>query len=106
MVSIWTAAVLVLLGVFATWAWSSRRVERERRRGSLRPGSIVLVRTPDRKQLVAQVISRGPSHFWIELEPGDTRWWVPESAVEPAPELVVRRWIAGRQELVLPARRA
>ncbi|HTQ02624.1 MAG TPA: hypothetical protein VMI54_02165 [Polyangiaceae bacterium] len=105
MISLWMAAVLLSIGLVAAWLFSARRAERQRRRESLRPGSIVLVHTPDHKELVAQVISRGPSHFWIELEPGDTRWWVPVTAVDPAPKPVVRRWIAFRQELVLPERK-
>lgn len=58
------------------------------RRGAtprLEPGSLVLVHTPDHQTLVATVSSRGASHFWIELLPGETRW-VPATAVEPAPE--------------------
>lgn len=105
MISLWTAAVVLFLSALGTWVWSAQRFERERRRGELRRGSIVLVRTPDHKQLVARVISRGPSHFWIEIEPGDTRWWVPETAVDPAPMPVVRRWLAFRQELPLPERK-
>lgn len=106
MVSGWTAAVAFAIGVLMTWAWSAYRFERRARHAALGRGSIVLVRTPDRRHLVARVLSRGPSHFWIELEPGDTRCWVPETAVDPAPEPVVRRWLAFRQELPLPARKS
>ena len=81
---------LGLLSGFVAWRFSVRaRVKREQRE-ALHPGSVVLVHTPDRKKLVATVLSRGPSHFWIELAPGDARWWVPVTAVEPAPEDAVR----------------
>jgi hypothetical protein len=106
MISWWTVAVAFSLGGFTTWAWSSYRFDRQTRRAALCRGSIVLVRTPDHKQLVARVLSRGPSHFWLELEPGDTRCWVPETAVDPAPEPIVRRWLAVRQELPLPDRKS
>jgi hypothetical protein len=105
MMSLWTAAVAFSVGAFAAWVWSSLRADRQRRRAALGRGSIVLVRTPDHQQLVARVLSRGPSHFWLELEPGDTRCWVPETAVDPAPEPIVRRWLAVRQELPLPERK-
>ena len=75
--------VLFLLGV--TWrALSKLRGQRAGAR-QLEPGSLVLVHTPDHQTLVATVSSRGASHFWIELLPGETRW-VPATAVEPAPE--------------------
>ncbi len=78
--------VVGLVGALIAWRTSVRaRVKREQRE-ALHPGSVVLVHTPDRKKLVATVLSRGPSHFWIELAPGDARWWVPVTAVEPAPE--------------------
>jgi len=88
------SVVFILLlagsGGLAAWRMSVRaRIKREQRE-ALHPGSVVLVHTPDRKKLVATVLSRGPSHFWIELPPGDARWWVPVTAVEPAPEDAVR----------------
>jgi hypothetical protein len=85
-------AVIVLLVVCwtALRAWGRSRQKRDQR-DELGPGALVLVRTPDRKTLVATVRSRGPSHFWIELPPGDTRFWVPATAVEPAPERAVLR---------------
>jgi hypothetical protein len=79
-----------LTGALVAWRVSIRaRIKREQR-DALHPGSVVLVHTPDRKKLVATVLSRGPSHFWIELPPGDARWWVPVTAVEPAPDDAVR----------------
>jgi hypothetical protein len=88
-----SVAVVIFLGLLSSlvaWRLSVRaRVKREQR-DALHPGSVVLVHTPDRKKLVATVLSRGPSHFWIELPPGDARWWVPVTAVEPAPEDAVR----------------
>jgi hypothetical protein len=88
-----SVAVVIFLGLLSAlvaWRFSVRtRVKREQRE-ALHPGSVVLVHTPDRKKLVATVLSRGPSHFWIELAPGDARWWVPVTAVEPAPEDTVR----------------
>lgn len=79
-----------LAGLLVAWRMSMRaRIKREQR-DALHPGSVVLVHTPDRKKLVATVLSRGPSHFWIELPPGDARWWVPVNAVEPAPDAAVR----------------
>jgi hypothetical protein len=93
MTGLGTVAVILLLGLaggFVAWRLSIRaRVKREQRE-ALHPGSVVLVHTPDRKKLVATVLSRGPSHFWIELAPGDARWWVPVTAVEPAPDDAVR----------------
>jgi len=78
--------VVGLAGAFVAWRTTVRaRIKREQR-DALHPGSVVLVHTPDRKKLLATVLSRGPSHFWIELPPGDARWWVPVTAVEPAPE--------------------
>ena len=93
MTGLGTVVVILLLGLaggFIAWRVSIRaRIKREQRE-ALHPGSVVLVHTPDRKKLVATVLSRGPSHFWIELAPGDARWWVPVTAVEPAPEDAVR----------------
>ena len=80
-----TVIVLLFLCGSAWRAWLKARQRREKC-DELEPGSLVLVRTPDRKTIVATVHSRGPSHFWIELLPGDTRFWVPASAVEPAPK--------------------
>jgi hypothetical protein len=88
-----------LAGVLVAWRVSVRsRIKREQR-DALHPGSVVLVHTPDRKKLVATVLSRGPSHFWIELPPGDARWWVPVTAVEPAPEDAVRETEGLRRRL-------
>lgn len=77
--------VLLFIGALVARAWLTVRRRREKRE-ALGPGSLVLVRTPDRKTLLAKVQSRGPSHFWIELLPGDTRFWVPASAVKPVPK--------------------
>ncbi len=78
-------AVFVVFLLAVTWrALSKLRTQREGAR-KLEPGSLVLVHTPDHQTLVATVSSRGASHFWIELLPGETRW-VPATAVEPAPE--------------------
>jgi hypothetical protein len=83
MAALGTAVIAVLMGLLAWRASARERTRRERPPATLEPGSLVLVRTPDQKQLVATVLSRGPSHFWIELMPGDARWWVPATAVEP-----------------------
>ena len=77
------AFVSFLFGVTRR-TWSKLRSQRDGTR-QLEPGSLVLVHTPDHQTLVATVSSRGASHFWIELLPGETRW-VPATAVEPAPE--------------------
>jgi len=104
-----TGSVVVILlvglaGAFVAWRMSVRaRIKREQR-DALHPGSVVLVHTPDRKKLVATVLSRGPSHFWIELPPGDARWWVPVTAVEPAPEDAVRE-TEGLRRTLQPAPR-
>ena len=96
--------LLAVSGSLIAWRLSVRaRVKREQRE-ALQPGSVVLVHTPDRKKLVATVLSRGPSHFWIELPPGDARWWVPVTAVEPAPEDTVRE-AAGLRRSLEPAPR-
>jgi hypothetical protein len=85
-----TGAIVFFFGLIAAWRSQVRSRVKHAQREALQPGSVVLVRTPDRKQLVATVLSRGKSHFWIELSPGDARWWVPATAVEAAPEAVVR----------------
>jgi hypothetical protein len=77
-------ATMTVLGVALAFGARWRRALRRARLRALAPGAIVIVRTPDRRRLVARVVSRGPSHFWIELPPGDARWWVPSTAVEPA----------------------
>jgi len=89
MTALGTAVIFMFIGALAVWRGSVRARVRVEQRALLQPGSVVLVRTPDRKQLVATVLSRGASHFWIELAPGDARWWVPATAVEPAPEEAV-----------------
>jgi hypothetical protein len=71
-------------------AWVQRRRARHLLRDSLKPGAIVLVSTGDGRRLVARILSRGIAHYWIELPPGDARWWVPVSAVKPAPERAAR----------------
>ncbi len=83
------AALAFAVGAFVS-AWIQRRRTRRLRRDSLKPGAIVLVNLGDGTQLVARILSRGVSHFWIELPPGDARWWVPVSAVEPASERTAR----------------
>jgi|SRR5689334_19793104 hypothetical protein len=90
MTGLGTAVVVFLVGAFVLWRTTVRARVRREQREALQPGSVVYVRTPDRKMMVATVLSRGPSHFWIELLPGDARWWVPATAVEPAPEEAVR----------------
>jgi hypothetical protein len=90
MTAIWIAAVVVLAGVVIGFI-VSRRAVRQGRIDALGPGDIVIVCTPDRVRLLARVIARGPSHFWIELSPGDARWWVPATAVEPASKRSSRR---------------
>jgi hypothetical protein len=77
-------AMLVAFGVMAGLGAWWRRAVRRARVEALAPGALVRVRTPDGCRLLARVVSRGPSHFWIELPPGDARWWVPATAVEPA----------------------
>jgi hypothetical protein len=84
---LWSLIVGLVLGVLSvvTWQVQRRRAERARLE-RLKPGAVVFVHAGDGKRLVARILSRGVSHFWIELPPGDARWWVPVSAVEPAPE--------------------
>jgi len=83
----WSLMVGVSFGVAAVVSWYvQRRRARRARLESLKAGAIVFVQAGDGRRLVARVLSRGVSHFWIELPPGDARWWVPIAAVEPAPE--------------------
>lgn len=84
---LWSLLVGLGFGVAAvvTWAMQRRRARRARVE-RLTAGALVFVQAGDGRRLVARVLSRGVSHFWIELPPGDARWWVPVSAVEPAPE--------------------
>jgi len=84
-------AVILLVVVVGGTAYVQSHGARQKRQAALDVGAIVFVRTPDRKRLIARVIARGPSHFWIELAPGDARWWVPATAVEPAPARVVEQ---------------
>jgi hypothetical protein len=102
----WTAAVTLLAGIFALVGLARWRRTRQERRAALRPGDIVFVRTPDRKRLIARVISRGASHFWIELAPGDARWWVPAASVEPVSPVVSERMEADERISHITARRA
>lgn len=97
MTALGTAVIVVIVTLVAVWRTSTLARSKREQREALQPGSVVLVRTPDRKMLVATVLSRGPSHFWIELMPGDARWWVPATAVEPAPESAVRETRVLRQ---------
>jgi hypothetical protein len=100
-----TAVIALLLVCWTVLrAWGRARPKRDKP-DELGPGAVVLVRTPDRTTLVATVRSRGPSHFWIELWPGDTRFWVPATAVEPAPDRAVLRSGLFRSTLVRPPRR-
>ena len=99
MTALGTAVILLLVGALTAWRGTVRARVKVEQRAQLQPGSVVLVRTPDRKRLVATVLSRGASHFWIELMPGDARWWVPASAVEPASEAAVLESEALRQTL-------
>src|ERR1051325_3676586 len=88
------AVVIGALSALICLVWL-RRVARRARIDALGPGALVWVRPPDRKQLLARVLSRGPSHFWIELAPGDARWWVPAAPVERARggSLVEATWL-------------
>ncbi|HEV8549900.1 MAG TPA: hypothetical protein VGQ57_12745 [Polyangiaceae bacterium] len=85
-------------GILLGWALERQR-SRQARRETLRPGAFVLVNTGDGKRVVARVLSRGVSHYWIELPPGGARWWVPVAAVEPAPRRVVRQAPAFKRPL-------
>ncbi len=78
-------AIVTLVFVVVVLVLRCRRARQQARIDALGPGALVLVRTQDGVRLLARVISRGPSHFWIQLSPGDARWWVPSTAVEPAP---------------------
>lgn len=100
MAALGTAVIAVLIGLLAWRASARERMRRERPPTALEPGSLVLVRTPDQKRLVATVLSRGPSHFWIELMPGDARWWVPATAVEPAPEEATSDLVSGDDTMI------
>jgi len=85
MTGLGTAVIVILVALAIAWRLVAQARTKREQREALQPGSVVFVRTPDRKMMVATVLSRGPSHFWIELMPGDARWWVPATAVEPAP---------------------
>jgi hypothetical protein len=100
MAALGTAVIAVLVGLLTWRATARERARRDRPPAALEPGSLVLVRTPDRKQLVATVLSRGPSHFWIELMPGEARWWVPATAVEPAPEDATSGLVSGDDTMI------
>lgn len=92
MTEIWTAAVTLAAGMLGAFVFARSRRARRERHAALGPGDLVFVTTPDRKRLIARVIARGKSHFWIELTPGDARWWVPATAVEAVPEDVCERF--------------
>jgi hypothetical protein len=79
-------AMVTLVLVAVVRLFMRRRSRLQARIDALGPGALVFVRTLDGERLLARVISRGPSHFWIQLWPGDARWWVPSTAVVPAPE--------------------
>src|SRR5690349_14645384 len=82
---LWSLVIGLLFGVLAIVTWRVVRLRWERTRlERLTAGALVFVHAGDGQRLVARVLSRGVSHFWIELPPGDARWWVPISAVEPA----------------------
>ena len=84
---LWSLIVGLLFGVLAIVTGHVVRQRGQRARlERLTAGAIVFVHAGDGQRLIARVLSRGVSHFWIELPPGDARWWVPISAVEPAPE--------------------
>jgi hypothetical protein len=100
MAALGTAVIAILMGLLAWRASARERTRRERPPAALEPGSLVLVRTPDQKQLVATVLSRGASHFWIELTPGEARWWVPATAVEPATEDAKSELVSGDDTMI------
>jgi len=91
MTELWTVAVAVLAVLLGIVLLGRSGVVRRRRRTELAAGALVFVCTPDKKRLIARILSRGPSHAWIELAPGDARFWVPASAVEPVPAFLAER---------------
>ena len=88
MIELWTVVVTVLAG---SVLFLRMRALRRKRRAELSAGALVFVCTPDKKRLIARILSRGVSHAWIELAPGDARWWVPASALEPVPPFLAER---------------
>jgi hypothetical protein len=98
MIELWTAVVTVLAGSLAGILLLRARAARRRRRVELSEGALVFVCTPDKKRLIARILSRGSSHAWIELAPGDARWWVPASAIEPVPKCLAARLERERAE--------
>jgi hypothetical protein len=90
MTPVWALVIAFGFGAMVTYWVLDRRSAQRAQLDALGPGAIVFVRTSDGQRLLARVISRGPSHFWIELTPGDARWWVPATAVEPASERAKR----------------
>src|SRR4051812_5121689 len=90
MTELWIA-IVVAIGMAGVVLLVQARAGRRARRAALAVGALVFVCTPDKKRLVARIISRGASHCWIELAPGDARWWVPASAIEPVPRFLAER---------------
>jgi hypothetical protein len=91
MSELWTVVVTVLAGLFGVGLLLRVWAERRKRAAELAAGAMVFVCTPDNKRLVARILSRGTSHAWIELAPGDARFWVPASALEPLPGFLAER---------------
>lgn len=85
------AAVALTAGIAGVLGLGRVRSARRARRAALSAGALVFVCTSDNKRLIARILSRGAQHFWIELAPGDARWWVPASAIEPMPEFLAER---------------
>jgi hypothetical protein len=91
MTELWTAVVTVLVGLLGLVLLLLNRAARRKRTAELPAGALVFVLTPDKKRLIARILSRGTSHAWIELAPGDARFWVPASALEPVPAFLAER---------------
>lgn len=91
MLELWTEVVAVLAGSLGSVLLLRARAARRQRRVELSAGALVFVCTPDKKRLIARILSRGSSHVWIELAPGDARWWVPASAIEALPKFLAAR---------------
>lgn len=91
MTDLWTTAVTMAAGLAGVLGALRMRAARRARRAALSVGALVFVSTPDKRRLIARILSCGASHYWIELAPGDARWWVPASAVEPVPKFLAAR---------------
>src|SRR3954470_15686079 len=100
MIELWTAVVTVLAGSLGGVLLLRARAARRKRRLELSAGALVFVCTPDKKRLIARILSRGSSHAWIELAPGAQRGWVPASAIEPVPKFLAARLERERVESI------